>query len=551
MMMYLKVGMLCKAAAASGGENVKVESGNLSRPVAREAVDVVGAAAKAGQSPPPPILPPEITLQHSVIHTTDVHFKSWNVDASPSRQWETRNLSDPQLLYLANQSEPGLLRFGGSGNDGLHYGIGRPCPPGYPNPNQHRDRCFNETHFSSFMTFAQAAGSRLVFGINIETKDPNTGLWDASEFRSMLQWALKNGLGHVFWGFELGNEQSRPENVSLVRWAGRGGYTPERAALDFEVLHKLLVELFPQLSTRPRIIGPDIAMEASFNSSWVDVPAAIVYMQQFVGNCSVLGVDLYAVTHHEYLKIQEYATHPAPAELLDMAGTIGRAMRAAIPQTTKLWAGEIGPHTGQSPGCDHTSLRWSNWASSFWYIDSMGLKAASGYDMFCRQDFVGIDYGLIDCATFNPLPDYYAGVLWGRTMGTKVLNVSSTNSSSGGVRSYAHCTTSGDGVTLVLINLGEQAWPSATLVLAEPVTLPGTVSATIWVLTGPAGTNSSLVSLNGHVLALEKNQLPLLAGENKTLLVSANRVTLPEIPPESIQFVTLHEVGRLVGCAGV
>ena len=106
-------------------------------------------------------------------------------------------------------------------------------------------------------------------------------------------------------------------------------------------------------------------------------------------------------------------------------------------------------------------------------------------------------------------------------------------------------------MTLVLINLDEQAWPSAKLVIAEPVTLPGTVSATSWVLTGPSGTNSSLVSLNGHVLALEKNRLPLLAGENKTLLVSANRVTLPEIPPESIQFVTLHEVGRLVGCAGV
>jgi heparanase 1 len=77
----------------------------------------------------------------------------------------------------------------------------------------------------------------------------------------------------------------------------------------------------------------------------------------------------------------------------------------------------------------------------------MGLKAASGYNMFCIQDFVGIDYGLIDCTTFNPLPDYYAGVLWGRTMGSKVLNVSSTNSSSGGVHSYAHCTTSGDDAT--------------------------------------------------------------------------------------------------------
>ena len=106
-------------------------------------------------------------------------------------------------------------------------------------------------------------------------------------------------------------------------------------------------------------------MEHSFGSSYVDVPASIIYLLQFVGNCSVLGVDLYAVTHHEYLHIQQYATHPAPAVLLDEAGTIGRAMRAAIPQTTKVWAGEIGPHPGQSLGCDHTSLRWSNWADSF------------------------------------------------------------------------------------------------------------------------------------------------------------------------------------------
>jgi hypothetical protein len=73
---------------------------------------------------------------------------------------------------------------------------------------------------------------------------------------------------------------------------------------------------------------------------------------------------------------------------------MGRAIRAAIAAVApkvKVWAGEIGPHPGRSPGCDHSSLRWSNWADTFWYIDSMGLKAASGYDMFCRQDFVGID----------------------------------------------------------------------------------------------------------------------------------------------------------------
>ncbi len=118
------------------------------------------------------------------------------------------------------------------------------------------------------------------------------------------------------------------------------------------------------------------------------------YLSEFVCNCSLLGVDLYAVTHHEYLEIQEYATTPPPALLLDKAGTMGKAIRASIKEvapTVKVWAGEIGPHPGRSPGCDHSSLRWANFADTFWYIDSMGLKAASGYDMFCRQDFVGID----------------------------------------------------------------------------------------------------------------------------------------------------------------
>jgi hypothetical protein len=44
-------------------------------------------------------------------------------------------------------------------------------------------------------------------------------------------------------------------------------------------------------------------------------------------------------------------------------------------------------------------MRWANFADSHWYLDSMGVKAAAGYSVFCRQDFVGIDYGMIDCAT--------------------------------------------------------------------------------------------------------------------------------------------------------
>lgn len=152
--------------------------------------------AVSGAPAPPPLVAPAITLRQGLISRTDPHYKSWNIDASPNRQWDTRNLSDPQLHYLAAASEPGLLRFGGSGNDGLHYGVGRPCPAS--------GRCLNESHFSRLMKFAEAAGSRIVFGVNIRTHD-SQGAWDPSEFAALLDWAIGKGWGSVFWGFELGN----------------------------------------------------------------------------------------------------------------------------------------------------------------------------------------------------------------------------------------------------------------------------------------------------------------------------------------------------------
>merc|ERR1712048_136653 len=99
-----------------------------------------------------------------------------------------------------------------------------------------------------------------------------------------------------------------------------------------------------------------------------------------------------------------------------------------------------------------SSLRWANFADSFWYLDAMASKAANGYSVFCRQDFVGIDYGMLDCATNNPLPDYYAGILWSQLMGMNVLQTTSSDTNT--VRAYAHCSAkSSDDVTVLLLNL--------------------------------------------------------------------------------------------------
>ena len=64
--------------------------------------------------------------------------------------------------------------------------------------------------------------------------------------------------------------------------------------------------------------------------------------------------------------------------------------------------------------------------------------------------------GMLDCETHAPLPDYYAGILWSKLMGTGVLAVTSSTEpdAARSVRAYAHCAANRTAaVTVLLINL--------------------------------------------------------------------------------------------------
>ena len=127
-----------------------------------------------------------------------------------------------------------------------------------------------------------------------------------------------------------------------------------------------------------------------------------------------------------------------------------------------------GPHNGGSPVCDHTSMRWANFGDSFWYADSLGTKAQNGYSTHCRQDYIGADYGLVDCSTGAPLPDFYTGILFASLMGPSVLSTAVTTPGSSAIRAYAHCAVAGGsvaagGVTVLLMNLHPTAVGNITL----------------------------------------------------------------------------------------
>jgi len=308
---------------------------------------------------------------------------------------------------------------------------------------------------------------------------------------------------------------------------------PEQAkqqASDFKVLAELLAELYPDKSTRPKLVGPDVhgLHETPPNARY---NATLQYLKVFVEECQHLGVPLHAITHHEYIEIAEYSTKPPNASALDITGAIAQAVNASLAgYGLPIWAGEIGPHNGKSPPCDSSSMRWANFADSFWYLDAMAQKAAHGYSAFCRQDFVGIDYGMLDCATNEPLPDYYASILWSKLMGRSVLRVD-VEGANRDLRAYAHEAADGNGATLLLLNLGEAA---VNVGLQLPHSEQNLIS--VYQLTGPNGTNSTRVALNNKLLQLNhEGKLPKLDGKT---FGSGNMLSLPR---ESISFVQVKD----------
>ena len=167
----------------------------------------------------------------------------------------------------------------------------------------------------------------------------------------------------------------------------------------------------------------------------------------------------------------------------------------------------------------------------------MAAKAANGYSAFCRQDFVGIDYAMLDCATNDPLPDYYSGVLWSKLMGTGVVRAASSTA----VRAYAHChPTSQADLTVLLLNLE----PDDGAAKPRKVVVGDAAAATEeYHLTGPSGTGAQSVALNGVLLkASPDGVLPAMVGK-------AGDAKSVALAPASIAFVVVKGGGAAAGCA--
>jgi hypothetical protein len=88
---------------------------------------------------------------------------------------------------------------------------------------------------------------------------------------------------------------------------------------------------------------------------------------------------------------------------------------------------------------------------TFRYLNQLGTLAQKGVKVVMHNTLASSDYGLLSEDTLDPRPDYWAALLWKRTMGDVVLDPGTPKNES--LRIYAHCSKNGKGgVAVVALN---------------------------------------------------------------------------------------------------
>jgi hypothetical protein len=177
---------------------------------------MLSGSTRPGQGPPlPPAPPTRLQLVSTKpISQTEPTYASWNIDSSCNRGFHHIQFANPNLAAAAKGLAPSKVRFGGSGNDALTYGLspGSPeCKGIAPQPaggeagcGYITAGCLNATHWNSLYNFGQQADAEFIFGVAFGANTSSSYVWDPTNAASLLDYMTTHG--QEVFGFELGNE---------------------------------------------------------------------------------------------------------------------------------------------------------------------------------------------------------------------------------------------------------------------------------------------------------------------------------------------------------
>lgn len=427
------------------------------------------------------------------------------------------DLSNSKLRKLAAAIGPAYVRVSGTWRNTTYF-QNNDDPPLKTAPEGFNG-VLTRAEWKGVVDFAKAVDAEIVASVatSAGTRDAN-GVWTAVQAKPWLDYTQQ--IGGRIAAIEFMNE---PTLLSL------GGVPKGYDVAGFGRDAKIFEAFLRRESPTTIYLGPGSAAEGLPLPSLpgrrrLEIVSTGDLMKATGPIFDAFSYHFYSMPSHRCLR--ESGADPKQvltAEWLDRDLTVYNfyaKQRDTYLPGKNLWLTETGEG---SCGGDTWAAQF---ADSFRLLDQFGSLAQKSVKSIMYNTLASSDYGMLDEETLEPRPNYWAALLWKRTMGTRSLDPGLVPAKN--VRIYAQCMKdSNGGVTLMVLNMDK----------ASEALLKLPVAGKRYSLSSPDLFSQSVL-LNGRELKAERDgTVPAIEGE-------ASKPGVTSFPPLSITFVEMPSAGN-------
>lgn len=425
------------------------------------------------------------------------------------------DLTNPRLRRLAEALGPSFVRVSGSWANSTWFQ--NDDNPALKEPPKGFRGVLTRAEWKGVVDFSHAVDANIVTSVAISpgVRDAS-GVWTPGQAQAFFEYT--RSIGGRIAATEFMNEPTFPGPNGAP-----AGYSADAFARDIRAFEPFLRRESPRtvflgpggvgegVSLMPAGAPPGMQMKllATDDLMKVTPPVFDAFSYHFYGT----------VSHRcgGNLRLDQALT----ADWLDRTDTV-EAFYAAIRDRylprKPMWLTETA-----EAACGGDRLA-GQFVDSFRFLNQFGTLAQKGVQVVLHNTLASSDYGLLDEDSYEPRPNYWAMLLWKRTMGQVVLDPGTPGT--GALRIYAHCAKGKKGgVTLLALNTDTQ----------DEKTLTVPAAGQRFTLTAPE-LASTKVLLNGVELkAASDGSVPVLDGQ-------PTAAGVVKLPPASITFLILPAV---------
>ena len=365
------------------------------------------------------------------------------LDASLFQYRPPIDLSNPKLRKLAAALAPAFLRVSGTWRNTTYFQDND--EPALKTPPEGFNGVMTRAQWKGVVDFAHAVNADIVASVatSAGTRDAS-GVWTPKQAKPWFDYTKR-----------IGGRIAATEFMNEPTFASLAGTPKDYDGSAFGKDAKIFGEFLRRESPGTLYLGPGSVGEGLSlgPGSGAAGPKMISTESLMKGTGPIFD----AFSYHFYASVSHRCRGNTSVEQLLTPEWLDRNMTvqtfyAKLRDTylpgKDLWVTESG----------EAACGGDTWAAefvdSFRLLDQLGSLAQKSVKSVMYNTLASSDYGLLDEATLDPRPNYWAVLLWKRTMGTRALDPGSPPAPN--VRVYAQCMrdTSG-GVTLLVLNMNK------------------------------------------------------------------------------------------------